>query len=57
MKKEGYCTVKSILMDVKKNLCKIKGLSEGKLDKIIEGAMKLEGIGFTNALEVLEKRK
>ena len=44
-------------MDVKKNLCKIKGLSEGKLDKIIEGAMKLEGIGFTNALEVLEKRK
>ena len=50
LKKEGYCTVKSILMDVKKNLCKIKGISEAKLDKIIECAMKLEKMGFTNGL-------
>lgn len=33
-------------MDVKKNLCKIKGLSEAKLDKIIECAIKLENMGF-----------
>lgn len=57
LKKEGYCTVKSVLMDVKKNLCKIKGLSEAKLDKIIECAMKLENMGFTNGLDLLEKRK
>jgi len=37
-------------MDVKKNLCKIKGISEAKLDKIIECAMKLEKMGFTNGL-------
>lgn len=48
LKKEGYCTVKSVLMEVKKNLCKIKGLSEAKLDKIIEGAMKIEKTGFMN---------
>ena len=50
LKKEGYCTVKSVLMEVKKNLCKIKGLSEMKLEKIVEGAMKLEGMGFSNGL-------
>lgn len=44
-------------MEVKKNLCKIKGISEVKLEKIIDGAMKLEGMGFSNGLEVLEKRK
>ena len=40
-----------------KNLCKIKGLSEAKLDKIIECAMKLENMGFINGLDLLEKRK
>lgn len=44
-------------MDVKKNLCKIKGISEAKLEKIIECAMKLEKMGFTNGLVLLEKRK
>lgn len=57
LKKEGYCTIKSILMDVKKNLAKVKGISEGKLDKIVEAAMKIEGLGFINGLEYLEKRK
>lgn len=57
LKKEGFCTVKSILMHPKKILCQIKGISEGKLDKIIESAMKLENLGFTNGLVVMEKRK
>lgn len=55
LKKEGFCTVKSILMHPKKILCQIKGISEGKLDKIIECAMKLENLGFSNGLIVMEK--
>ena len=57
LKKEGYCTIKSILMDVKKNLAKVKGISEGKLDKIVEAAMKIEGLGFISGLDYMEKRK
>lgn len=57
LKKEGFCTVKSLLMYPKKILCEIKGISEAKLEKIIECAMKLENLGFTNGLVVLEKRK
>ncbi len=54
LKKEGYCTVKSIIMDVKKNIAKVKGITEAKLEKIIEAAMKLENLGFTNGLDYLE---
>ena len=57
LKREGYHTVISVLMTVKKNLCKIKGLSEPKVDKIIEAAMKVGDVGFTNGLSLLEKRK
>lgn len=57
LKKEGYCTVKSIIMDVKRNIAKVKGITEAKLEKIIEAAMKLENLGFTNGLEYLEQRK
>ena len=42
-------------MDVKKNISKVKGISEGKLDKILEAAMKLENLGFTNGLDYFEK--
>ena len=44
-------------MDVKKNLAKVKGISEGKLDKIVEAAMKIEGLGFISGLDYLEKWK
>ena len=57
LKREGYHTVISVLMTVKKNLCKIKGLSEPKVDKIIEAALKVGEIGFTNGLELLQKRE
>ena len=33
LEKEGFHTVIYILMTIKKNLCKIKGLSESKVDK------------------------
>ncbi len=41
-------------MDVKKNIAKVKGITEAKLEKIIEAAMKLENLGFTNGLDYLE---
>ncbi len=50
LKKEGYVTTKSILMEVKKNLAKVKGITEVKLDKIIECAMKVEEFGFRSGL-------
>ena len=57
LKKEGYVTTKSILMEVKKNLAKVKGITEIKLDKIIESAMKVEEFGFWSGLQCLEERK
>jgi meiotic recombination protein DMC1 len=44
-------------MDVKKNLAKVKGITEAKLDKIVESAIKLENLGFVNGLTCLEERK
>jgi len=41
-------------MDVKRNIAKVKGISEGKIDKIVEAAMKMENLGFINALTYLE---
>lgn len=44
-------------MTVKKNLCKIKGLTEPKIDKIIEASMRVGEVGFTNGFDLLKKRK
>jgi RecA/RadA recombinase len=35
----------------------IKGLSDAKVDKIIECAMKIEEVGFNDGLVLFEKRK
>ena len=37
----GFNTIESILMTARKNMIGIKGLTEAKLDKIIEAANKL----------------
>lgn len=37
----GYYTVESILMSTRKALCEVKGLSDAKIEKVIEGAKKL----------------
>lgn len=42
----------SILMAMKKELLNVKGISEAKLEKIQEAAMKLEKVGFSTGLEV-----
>ncbi|CDJ42993.1 meiotic recombination protein DMC1-like protein, putative [Eimeria tenella] len=38
----GYCTVLSVIQTTKKDLALVKGLSEAKVEKIVEAAMKLE---------------
>jgi meiotic recombination protein DMC1 len=35
----------------------IRGITEGKAEKIYEAAMKIEHFGFQNGLAILEKRK
>ena len=42
LKNAGFCTVKSVIMATSKDLGNIKGMGEGKIDKIKEAALKLE---------------
>jgi hypothetical protein len=40
LKEAGYTTVESLLYTTKKNLVLVKGMSENKLDKILEAGNK-----------------
>ncbi|KAI9299338.1 hypothetical protein BJ944DRAFT_253890 [Cunninghamella echinulata] len=42
LKTAGICTISGIQMSTKRNLAKIKGLSEAKVDKIKEAASKIQ---------------
>ena len=53
----GYNTVESICFTPRKMLIEIKGISDSKLDKILEAASKLIDMGFQTAGSFLEKRK
>lgn len=53
----GMRTVESVAFTPKKTLINIKGLSEGKIDKIIEAAHQLVDMGFSTAKAFFEKRK
>lgn len=57
MKDAGFYTVSSVLMRTKKALCDVKGLSEPKIDKIRDAAMKLVGTGFITGTEVRQRRQ
>ena len=57
LKNAGICTVKGLLMATKKELTNIKGISDQKIDKMIEAAEKIEGLGFSKASDVLVKRE
>ena len=57
LKLAGYCTVLSVLMSTRKQLSKIKGISEQKIEKIQEAAMKLEKSGFQTGYQFMIKRK
>ena len=46
MSEAGYNTVESICFTPRKALIEIKGISDAKLDKIMEAAQKLVEMGF-----------
>ncbi|EFC50704.1 predicted protein [Naegleria gruberi] len=47
LKEAGIYTVESIMMRTRKKLCAIKGLSEAKVDKILEATSKISFSGFS----------
>ena len=53
----GFHTIESVAFTPKKNLIHVKGLSEAKIDKILEACIKLVDMGFQTAGAFLEKRK
>lgn len=53
----GYHTVESILFKPRKELVLIKGLSENKVDKVLEAGFKVCDMGFQTAATFFEKRK
>jgi len=53
----GLNSIESILFQPKKYLVTVKGLSETKIDKILEAASKLCDMGFRSANAFLEERK
>jgi DNA repair protein RAD51 len=53
----GLHTVEAVLFQPKKHLVNVKGLSETKIDKILEACTKLCNMGFQTAGSFLEKRK
>ncbi|KAL9560385.1 Meiotic recombination protein dmc1 [Mucor atramentarius] len=57
LKTAGVCTVRGVQMMTKKALLKIKGLSETKVDKIKEAAVKSQGPGFVTAKEIAVQRE
>lgn len=57
LKQGGICTVKGLLMVTKKEILNIKGISDMKLDKMIEAAQKLENLTFITGTEMLGKRQ
>ena len=57
LKVAGYCTVLSIIMATKKDLLNVKGISEAKLDKILEAVGKVESVGFMTGNDLFLKRQ
>ncbi|XP_068663858.1 DNA repair protein RAD51 homolog isoform X2 [Aristolochia californica] len=56
LKDAGLCTVESVVYSPRKDLLHIKGISEAKVDKIIEAASKLVPLGFTSASQLHAQR-
>lgn len=56
LKQSGIYTIPGIQMQCKKELVNIKGLSEAKIDRIIDAARKLSECGFVTGSAYLQKR-
>lgn len=57
LKQAGVCTVKGLLMITKKEILSIKGISEQKLEKMVEAAQKIDQQMFVSANDILVKRE
>ncbi len=57
LKAAGICTVKGLLMVTRKDLLNIKGITDVKVDKMVEAAQKIECLGFDKATTLLSKRE
>ncbi|SMN21663.1 similar to Saccharomyces cerevisiae YER179W DMC1 Meiosis-specific protein required for repair of double-strand breaks and pairing between homologous chromosomes [Maudiozyma saulgeensis] len=57
LKSSGVYTVNTVLSTTRRHLCKIKGLSEVKVEKIKEAAGKVIKVGFVSAIVQLNIRK
>lgn len=53
----GFNTVESVAFTAKKQLINIKGLTEAKVDKLLDAALSLCPMEFSTASDYLEKRK
>jgi DNA repair protein RAD51 len=57
LKEAGYHTIEAVAYATRKELGGIKGISDNKVEKIIESAFKMLGtMGFTTATEVIMRR-
>eukprot|EP00268_Persea_americana_P057760 TRINITY_DN6939_c0_g1_i1.p1 TRINITY_DN6939_c0_g1~~TRINITY_DN6939_c0_g1_i1.p1 ORF type:complete len:267 (-),score=64.66 TRINITY_DN6939_c0_g1_i1:2714-3514(-) len=56
LKDAGLCTVEAVAYSPRKDLLQIKGISDAKVDKIIEAASKLVPLGFTSAGQLHAQR-
>ncbi|KAL6585673.1 recombinase rad51 [Orobanche minor] len=56
LKDASLCTVESVTYTPRKELLQIKGISDAKVDKIIEAASKLLPLGFTSAKQIHAQR-
>ena len=58
VKSAGCHTIESVIMHTKKELCAIRGFSEGKVDKVLEAVAKiLPSKSFMTATAALERRQ
>lgn len=56
LKNAGFSSVKSVLMATKKDMQKIKGITEQRAEKLKEAAMKIEDAGFVTGYDQMLKR-
>ncbi|KZV74888.1 hypothetical protein PENSPDRAFT_154551 [Peniophora sp. CONT] len=57
LKSAAITTISGVTMTTRRTLLKIKGLSEAKVEKIKEAALKIQGSSFATGLEMQDKRK
>ena len=57
LEEAGYHTIEAGAFTPKKHLILVKGLSEAKVDKILEACQKAVNLGFMTASSYFERRK